>query len=303
MESEPALSGPLYIKILVRTGGMAFCTATNRPLAFRWKLSTCPPKGKLTCLPINARICRCGNHPRSRDPNHIAQHAGRIPKRTAALSDWIKNPDIFDDETVTTSVQPAFKNRKTSRKPEILAPAGGWPQLRAAVKGGADAVYFGLEALNARARASNFTVEELPDIIGYLHERGVRGFVAVNVLVFDEELAQAETLVRAVARAGVDAVIVQDVGLVSLIKRFAPSLKVHGSTQMSITSAEGAEFARELGCERVVVGRELSIRDIAAVREGTTAEVEAFVHGALCVSYSGQCFSSCLLYTSDAADE
>ena len=292
MESEPALSGPLYIKILVRTGEMAFCTATNRPLAFRWKLSTCPPKGKLTCLPINARICRCGNHPRSRDPNHIAQHAGRIPKRTAALSDWIKNPDIFDDETVTTSVQPAFKNRKTSRKPEILAPAGGWPQLRAAVKGGADAVYFGLEALNARARASNFTVEELPDIIGYLHERGVRGFVAVNVLVFDEELAQAETLVRAVARAGVDAVIVQDVGLVSLIKRFAPSLKVHGSTQMSITSAEGAEFARELGCERVVVGRELSIRDIAAVREGTTAEVEAFVHGALCVSYSGQCFSS-----------
>ena len=147
--------------------------------------------------------------------------------------------DDLDDETFATSVQSAFNSRKISRKPEIPAPAGGWPQLRAAVEGGADAVYFGLEALNARARASNFTVEEIADVIGYLHDRGVQGFVAINVLVFDEELAQAEKLVGAVVRAGVDAVIVQDVGLVSLIRRFAPDLVIHGSTQMSITSAEG----------------------------------------------------------------
>ena len=129
-------------------------------------------------------------------------------------------------------------------------------------------------------------------MMSFLHARGARGFVTMNVLVFDEELAQAEGLVRSIAKAGVDAVIVQDVGLVHLVRETAPGLTIHGSTQMSITSPEGAEFARELGCRRVVVGRELSVREIAAVRQGTEAEVEAFVHGALCVSYSGQCFSS-----------
>ena len=241
-------------------------------------------------LCFQMEVCgrRCGTRLR-RNSNSAAPHTVKNSQRAFATSERNKNSDLYD---VDTLVHSAFKSRQLSRKPEILAPAGGWPQLCAAVEAGADAVYFGLEALNARARASNFAVEEVPDVIGYLHERGVRGFVAINVLVFDEELAQAEKLVRAVARAGADAVIVQDVGLVSLIKGLAPDLVIHGSTQMSITSAEGAEFARELGCERVVVGRELSIREIVAVREGTTAEVEAFVHGALCVSYSGQCFSS-----------
>jgi collagenase-like PrtC family protease len=194
-------------------------------------------------------------------------------------------------ESSTPSAGPAHGPREIV-KPEILAPAGGWPQMRAAVEAGADAVYFGLNLLNARARAANFDVEELPEVMSFLHARGVRGFVTMNVLVFDEELAQAEGLVRSIAKAGVDAVIVQDVGLVNLIRNTAPGLAIHGSTQMSITSPEGAEFARELGCKRVVVGRELSVREIAAVRQGTEAEVEAFVHGALCVSYSGQCFSS-----------
>ncbi|EFJ50364.1 hypothetical protein VOLCADRAFT_116887 [Volvox carteri f. nagariensis] len=179
------------------------------------------------------------------------------------------------------------------KKPEVLAPVGGWPQLHAAVENGADAVYFGLEDFNARARAANFSLDELPDVMSYLHARGVKGFVTFNVLVFDEELPAVEERIRAMAAAGVDAVIVQDWGVVELMRRVAPCLPVHGSTQMSVTSAEGAAWVSELGVERVVVARELSVREIAKVHDGVPGtEVEAFVHGALCVSYSGQCFSS-----------
>ncbi|KAF8065609.1 LHT2 [Scenedesmus sp. PABB004] len=190
---------------------------------------------------------------------------------------------------------------RPARKPEVLAPAGGWPQLRAAVENGADAVYFGVTGFNARARAANFEPEELPEVMSFLRNRGVKGYVALNILrataargaqVFDEELPRLEALVRQLAAAGVDAAIVQDVGAVALIRRVAPHLPIHGSTQMSITSAEGAQFAASLGVTRVVVGRELSVREIAAVSRGTSTEVEAFCHGAMCVSYSGQCFSS-----------
>ena len=241
--------------------------------------------------------------PRAR---YRARRTQVVPLRAATADEAAekrKNPSLYDGSATaagdagessiasTSSAGPAHGPREIV-KPEILAPAGGWPQMRAAVEAGADAVYFGLNLLNARARAANFDVEELPEVMSFLHARGVRGFVTMNVLVFDEELAQAEGLVRSIAKAGVDAVIVQDVGLVDLIRKTAPGLTIHGSTQMSITSPEGAEFARELGCKRVVVGRELSVREISAVRQGTEAEVEAFVHGALCVSYSGQCFSS-----------
>eukprot|EP00775_Hariotina_reticulata_P002854 gene2854-3147_t len=181
---------------------------------------------------------------------------------------------------------------KLQRKPEVLAPAGGWPQLRAAVENGADAVYFGVSEFNARARAANFAPSELPEVMAYLRQRGVKGYVALNVLIFDEELPRLEHLVRQLATAGVDAVIVQDVGAVALIRRVAPNLPLHGSTQMSITSAEGAEFASGLGVSRVVLGRELSVAEISKVSAATSAEVEAFCHGALCVSYSGQCYSS-----------
>eukprot|EP00793_Prasinoderma_coloniale_P003488 PRCOL_00006724-RA len=166
------------------------------------------------------------------------------------------------------------------------------PKLEAACANGADAVYFGLDRLNARARATNFSLEELPAVMEYVHARGVRGFVTLNVLVFDEELADAEELMRAAAAAGVDAFIVQDVGAAALAARVAPSVALHGSTQMSVASGAGARFAEALGCHRVVVGRELSVEEIARTAAGTGAEVEAFVHGALCVSYSGQCFSS-----------
>ena len=176
--------------------------------------------------------------------------------------------------------------------PELLAPAGDWEALRAAVANGADAVYFGLSAFNARARAANFTLDELPEVMGYLHARNVRGFVAMNILVFDDELAEAERFIRAMANAGVDAVIVQDLGVVTLMREIAPTLAVHGSTQMTLTEPRGIAFVRDLGVERVVLARELSLDDIRAVTAGTDTPVEVFVHGALCVAYSGQCLTS-----------
>jgi len=179
------------------------------------------------------------------------------------------------------------------QKPEILAPAGGRAQLEAAVWAGANAVYFGLDAgFNARVRATAFSIEELEPTMAYLHERGVRGYLTLNTLVYDEELEQAEHLIRHAALAGVDALIVQDIGLVKLARMVAPGLPVHGSTQMTITDAAGVEFAKQIGVKRVVIGRELSVDEIARVVSDTTLEIEAFVHGALCVSYSGQCFSS-----------
>ena len=177
------------------------------------------------------------------------------------------------------------------RKPELMSPAGYWPQLQAAIEAGADAVYFGLKHFTARAKVG-FTLEELPEAIETLHQRGVKGFVTFNTLVFDHELELAEVAIIEMANAGVDAVIVQDVGVCQLIKKIAPDLEIHGSTQMSVTSAQGARLAQSLGCDRVVLGRELSLTDIRKIAESCDVELEVFVHGALCVSYSGQCFSS-----------
>jgi putative protease len=177
------------------------------------------------------------------------------------------------------------------RKPELMSPAGDWPQLQAAIETGADAVYFGLNHFSARAKVG-FSLDDLPEVMSTLHARGVLGFVAFNTLVFDHELAQAETAILAMAAAGVDAVIVQDIGVAKLCRQVAPGLTLHGSTQMSITSAQGAELAASFGCSRVVLGRELSLADIRRIASATDVELEAFVHGALCVSYSGQCFSS-----------
>ena len=178
-----------------------------------------------------------------------------------------------------------------SEHPELLAPAGGWDCLRAAVANGADAVYFGLPRFNARLRADNFRDEELPDVVTFCHRHGVKAYVAFNTLVFTGELDAAEAMLRDCSRAGVDALIVQDVGLVRLARKVVPELPIHASTQMTITSPEGAQFARELGVERVVLARELSLRDLAKF-EPEQMPLEVFVHGALCVAYSGQCLTS-----------
>ena len=177
-------------------------------------------------------------------------------------------------------------------RPELLAPAGDRTCLVAAIENGADAVYFGLQGHNARARATNFDANGLDDTMATLHRRGVKGYVALNTLVFPAELDDVEAVVRRVAGAGVDAVIVQDLGLARLIRATCPDLEIHASTQMSITSAEGARLAEELGCTRVILARELSIGEIARVREASNLPVEVFVHGALCVAYSGQCLTS-----------
>lgn len=176
-------------------------------------------------------------------------------------------------------------------KPEIMSPAGYWPQLHAAVEAGADAVYFGLKHFTARAKVG-FTLAELPDVMRTLHQRGVKGFLTFNTLVFDHELEQAAASLGAIAATGVDALIVQDVGIARLASRIAPDVAIHGSTQMSITSAEGVALAQQMGVSRVVLARELSLDEVRAIRAQTECELEMFVHGALCVSYSGQCFSS-----------
>lgn len=177
-------------------------------------------------------------------------------------------------------------------KPELLAPAGDRDCLMAAVENGADAVYFGLPRHNARARATNFEGADLPEVMALLRQRGVRGYVALNTLVFSRELPDLEQTVRMITEAGADAVIVQDLGLTRLIRALSPALEIHASTQMSITSEEGVRLARELGCARVILARELSLAEIDKVRRASDIPVEVFVHGALCVAYSGQCLTS-----------
>jgi U32 family peptidase len=186
--------------------------------------------------------------------------------------------------------------------PELLAPAGDWDCVRAAVENGADAIYFGLEKFNARMRADNFTAADLPGLLDFLHRRGARGYVTLNTLVFENELAEAENYLRVMIAAGVDAVVVQDVGICRLIRRLSPDFPIHASTQMTITSAAGVDFARALGCGVVVLARECSIREIEKIRlpaanatpstPNPQPSLEVFVHGALCVAYSGQCLTS-----------
>src|SRR5438045_2901224 len=176
---------------------------------------------------------------------------------------------------------------------EWAVPAGDEESLRAAVAAGADAVYFGLRGgVNARARADNFAVADLPRIFDFLRARGVKGFVTFNTLVFDRELPVAEAALADIARAGADAIIVQDLGIARLAREICPELPLHASTQMTVSSAEAAAIAKSLGVTRVVLPRELSIDEIRAMAAGTDLELECFVHGALCVSWSGQCLTS-----------
>ncbi len=176
--------------------------------------------------------------------------------------------------------------------PELLAPAGNWECAKAAVENGADAIYFGLEKFNARMRSQNFSTGDLPELMAFLHGRGVKGYVTFNTLIFPQELTEAEQFLRSLISAGVDAAIVQDLGICRLIRHLSPDFPIHASTQMTITSAAGVKFAQNLGCQLVVLARECTLKEIHKIRQQTDLPLEVFVHGALCVAYSGQCLTS-----------
>jgi U32 family peptidase len=180
--------------------------------------------------------------------------------------------------------------------PELLSPAGNWDCARAAVAAGADAIYFGLPRFNARLRADNFIEADLEELMEYLHRHGVKGFVTMNTLIFTSEMKAAEDQLRRIAAAGVDALIIQDLGLAKLARAVAPNVELHASTQMTITSPEGLAFVESLfPLERAVLARELSIKEIERFHSSsvqTKTPLEVFCHGALCVAYSGQCLTS-----------
>jgi putative protease len=204
----------------------------------------------------------------------------------AHMADPVRSPQI-----------PSSPAQSQFQRPELLAPAGNWDCAKAAVENGADAIYFGLDRFNARMRADNFTEADLPELMSWLHRRGVKGYVTLNTLVFTAELSAAEQYLHTMIAAGVDAAIVQDVGICRLIRQLSPDFPIHASTQMTITSAAGVAFAKELGCQLVVLARECSLKDIRKIQaqladQQLSLPLEAFVHGALCVAYSGQCLTS-----------
>ena len=202
------------------------------------------------------------------------------------------------DVNTTTAEKSALRPPRAPGLPELLAPAGDWECVKAAVENGADAIYFGLDKFNARMRANNFTEADLPKLMEFLHRRGVKGYVTFNTLVFQNEIADAENYLRAIIAAGVDAAIVQDVGICRMIRRLSPDFPLHASTQMTVTSEAGVAFCRELDCDLVVLARECSIAEIEKIQAAQANPVrrslplEVFVHGALCVAYSGQCLTS-----------
>ena len=177
---------------------------------------------------------------------------------------------------------------------EILAPCGGEDCLPAALNTGADAVYLGVTAFSARKNAKNFSFEQLDEALFQCRLSGVKVYVAMNTLIFDDEMAEAVKTAQILYEKGIDALIVQDTGFVRRLKKEVPGLRLHASTQMTVTSASGAEFARKQGFERVVLAREMSLREIERVVRNVDIETEVFVHGALCVCVSGQCHMSAM---------
>ncbi len=181
------------------------------------------------------------------------------------------------------------------KKPEILAPAGGREQLEAAVRSGADAVYLGTKNFNARNSADNFDEASLTEAVKYCHARDVKVYVTMNTLITDKEINEVINEIIMIASAGVDAVIIQDLAVAALWKKYCPSMNLHASTQMTIHNVSGAVQAEKLGFKRIVLARELTVDEIKKIAESTTAEIEVFVHGALCMSVSGTCLLSSMI--------
>ena len=182
-----------------------------------------------------------------------------------------------------------------NKKSEILAPAGSQQAMRAAVLCGADAVYLGVEALNARRSAENFTLENLAGTVRYCHSRGVKVYLTLNTLINDSEISTAYNIIKCACAAGIDALILQDLLTVDIVKKAAPDMPMHASTQMSVGTLGGIELLASLGFRRAVLPRELSRKEIEYLCENSPIELEVFVHGALCMCVSGQCYFSAML--------
>ena len=178
---------------------------------------------------------------------------------------------------------------------ELLSPVGNFECLKAAVQNGADSVYFGSNLFNARAYADNFDLNNLKKCIHYAKIRGVKTYLTLNTLIKDDEFEAAIDLAGKAIEYGIDAIIVQDLGLATKLIELFPDLPIHASTQMTIHNLNGAIELEKLGFKRVVLARELSINEIDYICKNTNLEIECFAHGALCISYSGQCLFSSML--------
>ncbi|MDR2932978.1 MAG: U32 family peptidase, partial [Oscillospiraceae bacterium] len=178
---------------------------------------------------------------------------------------------------------------------EILAPAGSMESLVAAVRSGADAVYLGGKSLNARRGAANFDEAQLADAVSFCHIRGVHVYLTLNTVVFTSELRELELAIESACAVGVDGLIVQDLAVARMALQCAPSLPLHASTQMSVHNLDGVKMLEELGFTRCVLARELTRDEIASIAEKTPLEMECFVHGALCMGVSGQCYLSAMI--------
>ncbi len=186
------------------------------------------------------------------------------------------------------------------KRPELLAPAGDFEKLKTALHYGADAVYLGDSRFSLRGKAGNFTGRELRDAVSYARERGIKAYVTVNIFPHNRDLAGIEGHLEMLKEVRPDAVILSDPGLFSLFRRKAPEIGVHVSTQANITNSEAALFWQDLGAERIVLSRELSVEEIGGIREKTKVELEVFVHGSICISYSGRCYISSFLASRSA---
>lgn len=186
----------------------------------------------------------------------------------------------------------------THSKPELMAPAGDWTMLRAAVSNGADAVYFGLDKLNMRAKAANFSVDELPEIVSFCNEHKVKTYLTLNTIVFEEELSDLEEIIIASKQNGVDKIICSDLAVADLCHKHEFPFCI--STQSSISNSLAADVYKRMGAVRIVLARECSLEEIKKIRSKTDLEIEAFVHGAMCIAVSGRCFMSHHLFGKSA---
>ena len=180
-------------------------------------------------------------------------------------------------------------------KPELLSPVGDFECLKAAVQNGADSVYLGSNSFNARNRASNFDLEELGEAIKYAKLRNVKVHLTLNVLIKNDEFEDAVNLAISAYNLGVDALIIQDLGLCKYLLEHYPEIPIHASTQMTCHNLDGVKQLEKMGISRVVLARELSINEIKNICKHSKVEIETFIHGALCISYSGQCLLSSMI--------